>query len=94
MALSSEEIERNSMYPNLVRTATLEEFPAGNEQFGRMHAIEERHVELIEQALGKEGRLPRAEYYVCPTCGYILTSARTEECPVDQTVKASFLEFR
>ena len=89
MAVSSEELESSSMYPNLLRTATMENFTEGIDQFAMIGAVEERHVELLKEAQNKMGKID-AKYLVCPGCGFIVTSDATEECPVCKNPKAKF----
>lgn len=92
MAISSEELEATSMYPNLARTAELEGFAEGLDQFTMVKAAEERHVELLKEAQDRNGRIG-TKYFVCPDCGYILTTEATEECPVSKTPKSKFEKF-
>jgi rubrerythrin len=89
MALSFEELEFGSMYPNLARTAEQESFKEGVDRFTMIHAVEERHVELLKDAQDKAGNVG-TKYLVCPGCGYIVTSDATEECPVCKAPKAKF----
>lgn len=89
MALSFEELEFGSMYPNLSRTAELENFKEGVDRFAMIHAVEERHIELLKDAQDKMGRVGE-KYLVCPGCGYIVTSDATEECPVCKSPKTKF----
>jgi rubrerythrin len=89
MAISSEELEYSSMYPNLLRTATLENFTEGVDQFTMMQSVEERHVELLKDAQAKMGKID-TKYFVCPGCGYNITSDKTEECPVCKKPKTTF----
>ena len=89
MAVSSEELEATSMYPNLLRTANLENFTEGIEQFTMINAVEDRHVELLKDAQNKMGKIG-SKYFVCPGCGYVLTSDATEECPVCKKPKSQF----
>lgn len=91
MAISSEELECNSMYPNLIRTAMAEEFNEGVDQFNNCHAVEERHADLLKDAQNKNGRLGKIKFFVCPGCGYIFTSDKTEECPVCKKTKDTFI---
>lgn len=91
MAISCEELECNSMYPNLVRTATAEEFPEGVDQFNSTQAVEDRHIELLKDAQDRNGRLGKVAFFVCPGCGYIFTSDKTEECPVCMKKKDTFV---
>ncbi len=92
MAVSSEELESSTMYPNLLRTATLENFSEGMDQFTMIGAVEERHVELLKDAQNKMGKID-TKYFVCPGCGYIVTSDATEECPVCKNPKAKFAKI-
>ncbi|MBI5217126.1 MAG: rubrerythrin family protein [Ignavibacteriae bacterium] len=90
MALSSEEIEVESMYPNLVRTAEAEKFPAATEQFTFCMEGDARQMELMKEAQEKNGKIKSVQYYVCPGCGYIFTSEEVEECPTCKTTKDKF----
>ncbi len=92
MALSSEELEQTSMYPNLFRTAMAENYTEGADQFTMIQAVEDRHVELLRDAQDKAGRIGSA-YFVCPGCGFIMTSAKTEECPVCKTPATAFTKI-
>jgi len=90
MALSIEEIEYGSMYPNLARSADAEQFAEARDQFKCMQDADARHGELIREAIGRNGNIPQVLYLVCPECGYIVTSAQTEECPACHTKKDKF----
>ena len=90
LALSDEGLETESMYPNLARTAELEKFPEAAESFRRTLDADRRHVELFKDALDKGGTVARIQYYVCPTCGYVITSDKTDECPGCHTKKEKF----
>jgi rubrerythrin len=92
MALSSEELEQTSMYPNLLRTAMAENFTEGVDQFTMVQAVEDRHVELLKEAQDKMGKIGTT-YFVCPGCGYIITSPKTEECPVCKKPAAEFTKI-
>jgi Rubrerythrin len=90
LAVSDEGLESESMYPNLARTAELEKFPEAAESFRRTLDADKRHVELFKDALAKGGIIVRLHYYVCPTCGYVITSDKTDECPGCHTKKEKF----
>jgi len=90
-AISNEQLETGSMYPNLIRTAELEGFSEAVDQFKKVQEADARHLELFKDAYDKGGRIKKTPYLVCPGCGYILTSEKTEECPVCQSKKDSFL---
>ena len=90
MALSSEQIEVESMYPNLIRTAELEKLPDAAEQFEKTKAADARQVELMQEALDKNIKIQKVPYFVCLGCGYILTSEKTDECPNCHAKKEKF----
>ncbi len=90
LAVSDEGLETESMYPNLARTAEIEKFPEAAESFRRTLDADKRHVELFKDALDKGGSIARIQYYVCPTCGYVITSATADECPGCHTKKEKF----
>jgi rubrerythrin len=90
MAISDEGLETEAMYPNLVRSAELEKFSEAGESFRRTLDADKRHVELFKDALDKGGSIARIQYYVCSTCGYIITSATADECPGCHTKKEKF----
>lgn len=93
MAVSSEEIETESMYPNLLHTAELEKLPEAVDQFAKTRDADARQLELFRLALDHNGKADKAPYFVCPGCGYILTSASTDECPTCHSAKSSFLKI-
>lgn len=90
MATSSEEIEAESMFPNLLRTAMAENFTEAAEQFGRCRDGDSRQLELLKDAYERGGKIQKVTYTICPTCGYIISSDATEECPVCKTRKPNF----
>jgi rubrerythrin len=90
LASSSEEIEYGRMYPNLIHTAELEKDSAAAAQFRLTQEVDTQHGELFKEALERAGRIPKASYYVCGGCGYIMTSEKTNECPVCHSKKDKF----
>ena len=90
MAVSCEEIETSSMYPNMIRTADAEKFPAAVEQMTQCKDGDARQAELLKDAQDHSGKIKKAQYYVCPKCGYIFNSEETSECPSCKTTKDKF----
>jgi len=90
MAISSEEIESESMFPNLIRTAGLEKDTLAMTQFQQTMEADNRQNELFRDASDRQGRIPKVPYLLCPACGYIITSESTDECPLCHTVKSNF----
>jgi rubrerythrin len=90
LASSSEEIEYGKMYPNLIHTAELEKDSEAAAQFRLTQEVDTEHGELFKEALERAGRIPKASYYICTGCGYIMTSEKTDECPVCHSRKDKF----
>ncbi|MDE3058536.1 MAG: rubrerythrin family protein [Bacteroidota bacterium] len=90
MALSEEGIEAESMYPNLARTAALENFPEAAEQFNHAKNAVAQEGALFKDALDRDGSIPTVPYFICPGCGFIMTSDKTMECPECHCPKLKF----
>lgn len=90
LASSDESLETDSMYPNLLHSAELEKFPEAVESFKHSLNADKRHTELFKTALDKGGFIANVRYYVCPCCGYIITSDKVDECPECHEKKARF----
>jgi len=90
MAISSEDIEAESMFPNLIRTAGLEKDTVAMNQFQQTMEADNRQNELFKDASDHQGRIPKVPYLLCPACGYIITSESTDQCPVCHTGKSTF----
>jgi len=81
LSSSDEQIEVESMYPNLIQTAVMENLPEAVTLFKRTQTSDARHIELVKDALDKNGFISKQIYYICPCCGYILTSDKIKDCP-------------
>jgi rubrerythrin len=93
MALSSEDIEIGSMYPNLIKTADAEKFKEAQTQFEQCRDADARQEEFLKTAMDKVGKIAKTPYFVCPGCGYIFDSDKTEQCPVCNTTKDKFTKI-
>jgi len=89
-SVSSEEIEFGRMYANLIRTAELEKFSEAQSQFQMTMEVDQQHADLFKEAFDRNGLIQKVPYFVCSGCGYILTSEKTEECPVCHSTKEKF----
>ncbi|HTR80499.1 MAG TPA: rubrerythrin family protein [Bacteroidota bacterium] len=90
LASSDESLETESMYPNLIHAAEVEKFPEAAESFQLALNADKRHAELFKAMLDKNASGIRIQYYVCPECGYIITSDTARECPGCHTKKEKF----
>jgi rubrerythrin len=90
LALSAETFECESLYPVMVRTAENEKLPDVVRQFKQTKEADARHKELFQNAVQYSGNIPQMTYWVCPECGYIVTSVKTDQCPTCSTKKDKF----
>jgi rubrerythrin len=93
MALSSEDIEIGSMYPNIIRTAEAEKFKEAQTQFEQCRDADARQEEFLKTAMEKTGKIAKTPFFVCPGCGYIFDTDKTDECPVCKTTKDKFTKI-
>lgn len=88
MAMSSEDLQGYAMYPAMLRIAASEKDTAAERQFSIAKEVDTRHHQLCFQALNHQDEIRNARYFVCPRCGYILTTDRAPECPLCRTKKS------
>jgi rubrerythrin len=93
MGLSSEDIEIGSMYPNIIKSADAEKFKEAQTQFEQCRDGDARQEELLKAAMEKNGKIAKTPFFVCPGCGYIFDSDKTEECPVCKATKDKFTKI-
>lgn len=93
MAISREEIEVGSMYPNLARTAEMENLKEAATQFTHVRDADARQLELLQTASNDLARFPKYPFWVCNGCGFIFNSDKTEECPVCAAKKQTFAKI-
>jgi rubrerythrin len=93
MGLSMESFECESLYPSMIRTAEIEKWPEVATQFRQTKEADARHAELLKQASDYAGNISRVTYYICPGCGYIVTSEKTELCPICSTKNEKFVRM-
>lgn len=89
-ALNTESFEYESLYPAMTRTAEREKLPEAVRQFTQTRAADARHRLLFREAIDYAGKIPRTTYLVCPGCGYIVTSVKTDQCPICSTKNDKF----
>ncbi len=90
MALSSEGVETESMYPAFVQKAELEQDSVAAQMFKQTLGADERHGRLLKRAMEQETNISRLPYMMCPKCGYISGSDKDEECRVCKAKKETF----
>ena len=93
-AISGENYEHTSMYPEFVKDAEADKNEKALTSFNYALAVEIEHEALYQGALdtlGKDG--DSFEYYVCPICGHTVIGDAPDECPVCGTAGSYFKEF-
>ncbi len=86
MAASDEQIECESMYPNLIATAEGEHLNDIAAQFRKFQRADEQQLKMIKEAAEKDGAISRVPFYICPKCGGFVMASKNPGC-VDCGVK-------
>lgn len=82
-ALAGEEYERDVMYPQFIREAEAQNQAAAVRTFTNALEAEAEHARLYSGALANlEKMKAKANYYVCPVCGYTVDQLTFERCPI------------
>ncbi len=93
-AISGENYEVMSMYPEFMQYAEQENEKRALSSFKKAYEVEKVHEALYRKALeGLEAGSDEAEsydYYVCPVCGYTHARTAPEKCPVCGVPAAKF----
>jgi rubrerythrin len=81
MAISDEQIESESMYPNLIATAEAEKLIDVAGQLRKYQRADEQQIKLFKEASDKNGAISRVPFYICPKCGGFIMTAKNPGCP-------------
>lgn len=87
-AIKGESYERDTMYPEFISTAKLENNPDAIRTFTYALSAEGEHARLYKNALDNLAawKTAKADFYVCPTCGYTMEMKPSfSACPVCST---------
>jgi len=93
LAHSSEAIELVSMYDERIKAATVEQMPEALRLFTCSRNADTRHMDLLNDAMMKAGHIATTPYYVCPSCGLIMTDAHMTDCTGCKTPKDKYEKF-
>ncbi len=92
-AISGENYEWVTMYPDFMKDAEAESVKRALESFRKAWEVEKVHEQLYRQALAAvEAQQPQVEqdYYVCPVCGFTHLGPYQGSCPVCKTSAERF----
>jgi len=84
-AVKGETYERITMYPEFITQAEKDNNPDAVRTFTYAKAAEAEHAKLYQKALDNlaEWKAPKADFYVCPVCGYTVEGKPAfESCPI------------
>ncbi len=93
-AISGENMEHVSMYPEFIEQAKKEEKPKAERTFDWARKVEIIHESLYKAALEavQGGKARDKEYFVCQVCGNTVEDEAPDKCPVCGAPKAQFLK--
>ena len=93
-AIKGESYERDSMYPEFIKTARSEGQKQALESFNYAKSAEAEHARLYADALGTIGSATGAPvtYYVCTVCGYTTTKLDFTKCPACFSPKEKYVK--
>ncbi|MGE5315568.1 MAG: ferritin family protein [Acidobacteriota bacterium] len=80
MAVSDEQIETESMYPNLIATAEAEKLNEIAATFRRFKRADEAQIRLMREAADNNGAISHIPFYICPKCGGLVLTSKTTGC--------------
>jgi rubrerythrin len=81
MSVSDEQIESESMYPNLIATAEAEALNDVAAQFRKFQRADDQQLKLLKEAANNNGAITRVPFYICPKCGGFILSSKNPGCP-------------
>lgn len=94
-AISGENTEHVSMYPEFIEQSKKEEMPKAERTFDWARKVEIIHESLYKAALeALQGNKSQAkEYYVCQICGNTVEDEAPDKCPVCGAPKSQFKQI-
>jgi rubrerythrin len=82
-AISGEDHEYESMYPEMIETAKAEKQKDAEMSFHYANEVEKIHSQLFNKLLSSQGKSTETyPYYVCPYCGNTVEKEPPATCPV------------
>jgi rubrerythrin len=95
-AVSGETYEFKKMYPDFIAEAKKEANKSAVVSFNYANQVEQIHANLYQKAidsLKSNKDLPKADIYVCPTCGNTFEGSVPDSCPICATAKDKFMKI-
>ncbi len=79
-AIKGESYERDTMYPQFLAVAKVDDATAAIRTMEFALAAEKEHAALYQNALDNFGKNAKADYYVCQICGMTVTELPAKKC--------------
>lgn len=92
-AIKGEVHERDVMYPEFLKQAEADGAQVAIRAMKYALAAETEHARLYQEALAQLGHNPDVPIYVCPVCGYTVTTLPEKNCPACNVSKEKFIKF-
>jgi rubrerythrin len=92
-AIKGESYERDSMYPQFLTQARLDNATHAIRSLMFAGTAEAEHARLYQVALNELGHNAKADYYVCSVCGYTTASLPGKNCPSCHNGSEKFTQF-
>ena len=92
-AMAGEDYEAESMYPEFINDAKLEDEKRALRSFIHAMEVEKQHRALYKEMLENLEDQEEYDYYVCPICGSTHRRSAPETCPVCGTDGSRFLKI-
>jgi rubrerythrin len=89
-AIGGETHEFESMYPQMIEDAKVEDNKAALRSFDYANKVEKIHADLYTKAINNMGNNQETDYYVCQVCGMTVEGEAPDKCPVCGAPKGSF----
>lgn len=92
-AIKGESYERDSMYPQFLTQAILDNATPAVRSLTFASRAEAKHAKLYQVALNELGHNAKTDYYVCSVCGYTVASLTGKNCPSCHNGSEKFTKF-
>lgn len=93
-AIAGETFEIETMYPEFILNAQVEEEKAAENSFTWANEVEKTHQKKFTEAfdeIEKGEDIAEQKYFVCQVCGQLELGEAPEVCPICKAPKASFI---
>lgn len=91
-AMAGEDYEAETMYPDFINDAELENEKRALRSFGYALEVEKQHRGMYRDMLESLQEQEEYDYYVCPVCGSTHRRSAPDKCPICGTDGSRFMK--